>query len=104
MPGRTKPGEVTACSIQFRGDGFLRKEGIRSHLDFVSPPVFSGLSPVFGVSKKCYGMLNVLPPVVPVKRIHLHIVARKCYRYRIGKIRLASSKLRPDLAAPGGSG
>ena len=48
-------------------------------------------------------MLNVLPPVVPVKRIHLHIVARKCHRYRNWKNPAASSKLPSDLAAPGGS-
>ncbi len=32
-----------------------------------------------GGPKKLYGMLNVLPPVVTVKRIPLHIVARKCH-------------------------
>jgi hypothetical protein len=43
MPGRAKPGEVTAYSILSGGMG-LRKGGIRSHLDFVSP-LFSGLGP-----------------------------------------------------------
>jgi len=67
-----------------------RKGEIRSHLDFVSPPVFD-LGLVARVLKNCYGMLNVLPPVVSVKRIHLHIVARKCHTYPIWKNPAASS-------------
>ena len=72
-----------------------QKGEIRSHLDFVSPPVF-GLSLVARVLKNCYGMLNVLPPVVSVKRIHLHIVAIKCHRYRIWKNPAASSGWLPE--------
>jgi hypothetical protein len=68
-----------------------QKGEIRSHLDFVSPPVFPISAPWSGVSKKCYGMPNVLPPVVSVKRIHLHIVARKCHTYPIWKNPAASS-------------
>jgi len=73
-----------------------QKGGLRSHLDFVSPPGFPVSAPWSGVSKKCYGMLNVLPPVVSVKRIHLHIVARKCHTYRVGKNPAASSGCLPE--------
>ena len=69
-------------------------------------PLFSGLGPVARVLKNCYGMLNVLPPVVSVKRIHLHIVARKCHTYPIWKIRLlapVACQSSQDLTAPGGS-
>ena len=83
-----------------------QKGEIRSHLDFGSSP-FSGLGLVARVLKNCYGMLNVLPPVVSVKRIHLHIVARKCHTYPIWKNPAASSGCVPEQAgstAPGGSG
>jgi hypothetical protein len=73
MPGQPKPGEVTACSIRSGGMGSPQR-------DDSEPPrlriaMFFGLAPFSRGLKKSYGMLNVLPPVVPVKRIHLHIVA-----------------------------
>ena len=40
-------------------------------------PVFYGLPPLKEVCKKCSGMLNVLPYMVPVKRETQHLVARK---------------------------
>jgi len=64
-------------------------------------PPFSGLGLVARVLKNCYGMLNVLPPVVSVKRIHLHIVARKCHRYPIWENPAASSGCLPEQ--PGSS-
>jgi len=40
-------------------------------------PVFYGLASLKEVCKKCSGMLNVLPYMVPVKRETQHLVAQK---------------------------
>jgi hypothetical protein len=40
-------------------------------------PVFMVVAPCEGICKKCSGMLNVLPYMVPVKRETQHLVARK---------------------------
>ena len=101
MPGQTKPGEVTACSIQFRRDGFSAKGRDSEPPRLRFAPCFLVLALVARVLKNCYGMLNVLPPVVSVKRIHLHIVARKCHTYPIWKNPAASSGCLPE--EPGSS-
>jgi hypothetical protein len=50
----------------------------RNHLNFESRPcVFMVIAPL-GVFKKCSGMPNVLPYMVPVKRETQHLVAQKC--------------------------
>jgi len=73
MPGRTRPGEATALLHPFGRDG-LRLEKIRA-TSGTGSPLFFGHGPVERGLKSSYGMLNVLPPVVPVKRIPLHMVA-----------------------------
>jgi hypothetical protein len=96
MPGQTKPGEVTACSIQFRRDGFSAKGRDSEPPRLRIAPCFPVLASWPRILKNCYGMLNVLPPVVSVKGIHLHIVARKCHTYPIWKNPAASSGCLPE--------
>ena len=40
-------------------------------------PAFLVIAPSKGICKKCSGMLNVLPYMVPVKRETQHLVAQK---------------------------
>jgi len=54
----------------------------RSQLNDVSStmslaPAFMVIAPSKGICKKCSGMLNVLPYMVPVKRETQHLVAQK---------------------------
>ena len=56
----------------------------RSHLNFECAPGFLGRASFKEVYKNALGMLNVLPPVVPVKKKSQHIVARKCKGTELG--------------------
>src|SRR5882757_2372447 len=60
-------------------------------------PLVFGLGPYARGLKTATWMLNVLLPVVRVKRIHLHIVAIKCHRYRVEKIELRATSFEPRL-------
>ena len=47
-------------------------------------PAFMVVAPSKGICKKCSGMLNVLPYMVPVKRETQHLVAQKCKGTELG--------------------
>jgi hypothetical protein len=79
MPGRARPGGKSP-PVSIHSGGMVSREG--EDAKFTSTlslaPVFYGLaSLVREVCKKCSGMLNVLPYMVPVKRETQHLVAQK---------------------------
>src|SRR5258707_3452070 len=79
--------------------GWVLRKGSDSEPPRLRIALFFGPGPVSRGLKNFYGMLNVLPPVVPVKRIPLPIVARKCHRYRVEKFgcELRAAGYEPNL-------
>src|SRR5258708_40370556 len=82
-PDRASPrGKSPLISIHYGGMVAREREETKSPQLCISPlcfmVVFMVVAPSKGICKKCSGMLNVLPYMVPVKRETQHLVARKC--------------------------